>query len=178
MACLLTSDFTFLGCKGGLGGIKKVYMTEWGNLSGAGSTSPVVTAGVIGTWVLATGKEFRTYTLDSEFGKFTNPLTVSDNGAITYEPTIEFTINGLIIANFIEINLIAKNYLCMMVLDENGKYYAFGVDRPMGLATATTDSNMKLEEGANQVLSFKGKQSVYIYEVSSSLITALTTPTP
>ena len=178
MACALTSDFTFLGCKGGLGGIRKVYMTEWGNLAGAGSTAPVVTAGVIGTWVLATGKKFRTYVLDQEFGAFTNPLNVNESGAVTYEPAIDFTIKGLSIANFIEIDLIAKNYLCMIVLDENGKYYAFGVDRPMGLSTATADTNTKLEEGANQKLSFKGKQSIYIYEVSSSLITALTTPAP
>jgi len=178
MPCVLTSDFTFLGCKGGLGGIRKVYMTEWANLSGSGSTAPVVTAGVIGTWVLATGKEFKTYVLDQEFGSFTDPLNVSESGAITYEPTIDFTITGLAIANFIEINLIAKNYLCMIVLDENGKYYAFGVDRPMGLVTATADTNTKLEEGANQKLSFKGKQSIHIYEVNSSLITALTTPTP
>lgn len=176
MACVLTSDFTFLGCKGGLGGIKKVYMTEFSNLSGVGSTAPVVTAGVIGTWVLATGKKFRVYDIGLEHGSFTDPLNVADgNGAITYEPTIDFTIDGLAIANFLEIHKIAQNYLCMMVLDENGKYYAFGVDRPMSLATATKDSNTKLEEGASQKLSFKGKQSVHIYEVSSSLISALTT---
>ena len=53
MACLLTQGYTFLGCKGGAGGIKKVYITEFENNSGTGSTF-TATAGLVTAYTLAT----------------------------------------------------------------------------------------------------------------------------
>lgn len=176
MACLLTSDFTYLNCMGAVGGIQKIYMTEFANLSGAGSAAPTITAGVITAWTLATGKKFRTYDIDEEMGMFTKPLAVTEeSGAKVYSPTIDFTIKGLSITNVQEIDLIAKNYLCMIVLDNNGTYWVMGVDRPMKLKAASFDSGTKMEDFNGQKLSFGCKELVPIYQLTGALITALTT---
>jgi len=34
MACILTSGYSYLGCRGGAGGIKAIYLTEFENNSG------------------------------------------------------------------------------------------------------------------------------------------------
>lgn len=174
--CLLTSDFTYLNCIGAVGGIQKVYITEYANLSGAGSTAPTITGNIITAWTLATGKKFRTYLLDQEMGMFTKPLkNISETGAILYEPSVDFTIKSLSITNVTEIHLMAKNYLTMIILDNNGTYWVMGVDRPMKLDTASFESGTKMEDFNGQKLAFKGKELVPIYQLTASLITALTT---
>jgi hypothetical protein len=174
MPCALTTDYTFATCIGGQGGAQKVFITEWANLSGAGSTF-TATAGVITAWTLATGKKFRTYSVDQEQVLFTDPLAVSDEtGAIVYTPTVAFTIKGFSITNFLEIALIAKNYLCIIVLDNNGLYWVYGKDRPMKMVSASADGGQKLEDGQKQLLSFNGKDSVHMYQMNAALITALT----
>jgi len=176
MACLLTSDFSYLNCLGAIGGIQKVYMTEYANLSGAGSVAPTITANVITAWTLATSKKFRVYDIGQEMGMFSKPLEASDeSGAVVYKPTVDFTIRTLSITNVTEIHLIAKNYLCMIVLDANGTYWVMGVDRPMRLKSASFESGTKMEDLAGQKLSFYGKEAVPIYQLTGSLITALTT---
>ena len=173
--CILTSDFSFLGCKGGAGGIQKVYLTEWANLTGVGSTFTQA-SGVITAWTLATGKKFRTYALDQEIGSFTDPLKYTDeSGAIIYEPSIEFSIKGISNTLNQEIHLIAKNYLCMIVLDDNGIYWVFGYDKPMHLVSVGRDSGTKFEDFNGNKLSFKGKDLIPIYQLTGSLITVLTT---
>lgn len=175
MACALTTDYTFLGCKGGVGGIKAVYMTEWANLTGTGSTYTEA-AGIITAWTLATGKKFRTYLLDQEMGMFTDPGSYkSESGAIIHEPEVSFTTKDCTIAQKVELELMAKNYLCMIVRDENDKYWAFGYDRPMDLVTWGNESGTKLDDVSGMKLTFKGRTSTHIKQVTSSLMTVLTT---
>jgi hypothetical protein len=174
MACLLTLDFSFLNCKGGAGGAKRVYLTEWANLSGTGSAI-TKTAGNITAWTLATGKKFRTWDLEDEMIAYTDPLAYNkESGAIVYNPTVAFTIKGFSQANFQEIHLIAQNYLCIIVEDNNGAFWVYGYDRPMDLDSVDTNGGQKLEDGQKQLLQFSGKDTQPIYSMDASLITALT----
>lgn len=180
MACVLTTDYTFTGCKGGAGGIKKVYMTEIAN-----NATFAVTAGVITTWTLDTGKEFKTYELDSEMGFFTAPGTYTKaSGTIHYEHQIDFTIKKLTSTMIQEMHLVAQNYLMMIVLDENGDYWAFGCGnsatemngRGMELMTWGAESGTAMSDFNGQKMSFKGKEIGPIYKVTSSLIATLSAP--
>lgn len=173
--CLLASDYTFLNCKGSVGGIQKIFITEWANLTGTGSAF-TASAGVITAWTLATGKKFRTYALDDEMGAATFPMKVSrDNGSMVFEPTIDFTIKTLAITTIQELINVAKNYLCIIVLDNNGVYWVFGYNRPMSIDGISFDLGKKLEDGQLQNLSFKGVDSQWVYQMTASLISVLTT---
>ena len=120
MACILTSGYTFLGCKGGASGIKKIYLTEFENNSGTGYTF-TATAGLVTAYTLATSKKYRVYALDKEMGMFTSPGTYTPaSGTISYEPQIDFTIKKLTTTVIQEIQLVAQNVLTMMVEDING----------------------------------------------------------
>lgn len=80
MACVLTSGYTFLSCKGGAGGIKRVLITEYENLTGGTFTA---TNGVVTTFTLGSGV-YREYLLDKEMGMFSSPGT--------YTPKIRYCI--------------------------------------------------------------------------------------
>ena len=56
MPCALTSDYSYVGCKGGAGGIRRVLITEYANVN---KTTTVIASGVITTLGMVTTKEFR-----------------------------------------------------------------------------------------------------------------------
>ena len=173
MACLLTQGYTFLGCKGGAGGIKKVYLTEYENNSGTGYTF-TATAGLVTAYTLATSKKYRVYALDKEMGMFTSPGTYTPaSGTISYEPQIDFTIKKLTTTVIQEIQLVAQNVLTMMIEDINGDYWLFGKDQGMDLLTWGTESGMAITDFNGHKLSFKGKEIAPIYKVTSGLIANL-----
>jgi len=173
MACILTSGYTFLSCKGGAGGIKKVYITEFENNSGTGSTFTAA-AGVVTAYTLATGKKYRVYSLDKEMGFFSsNGLYTPGSGTISYEPQIDFTIKKLTSTVIQEIHLVSQNVLTMMVEDINGDYWLFGKDQGMDLMTWSTESGTAITDMNGHKLSFKGKEISPIYKVTSTLIANL-----
>ena len=173
MPCVLTSGYTFLGCKGGAGGIKNVYITEFENNSGTGSTFTAA-AGIVTAYTLATSKKYRVYSLDKEMGMFTNPGTYTPaSGTVSYEPQIDFTIKNLTPAVIQEIHLVSQNVLTMMVQDVNGDYWLCGKENGMDLLTWGAESGTAITDFNGQKLSFKGKEISPIYKVTSTLIANL-----
>ena len=173
MACILTSGYSYLGCRGGAGGIKAIYLTEIENNSGTGYTF-TATAGLVTAYTLATGKKYRTYLLDKEMGFYSsNGVYTPGSGTISYEPQIDFTIKKLTTAMIQEIHLVAQNCLTMMVQDINGDYWLFGKENGMDLLTWSAESGTAITDFNGQKLSFKGKEVSPIYKVTSTLIANL-----
>jgi len=170
MACVLTSGYTFLGCKGGAGGIRRVLITEFENLTGGTFTA---SAGVVTTFTLGTGV-YREYLLDKEMGMFSSPGTYTPaSGTVSYEPSVDFTIKKLTAAMIQEIHLVAQNVLSLIVEDVNGDYWLFGYDRGMDLLTWSTDSGQAITDMNGHKLSFKGKEIAPIYKVAANQIAPL-----
>mgnify|MGYP003404744006 CR=1 FL=1 len=84
-----------------------------------------------------------------------------------------FSIKKLSITNINEIDLIAKNYLCMMVEDVNSDVWVFGIKKGMELITASLDSGKLMADFNGQNLSFKGKP---IRKLGSGLLASLIVP--
>ena len=172
MACPLTQGYSFLGCKGGAGGIKRVLLSEFAN-----KNTQTIVAGVITAITLDTGTQFREYLLDKEMGFF------SDNGAWTkasgvksYAPMVDFTIKGLTTAVRQEMDLVAQNTLLIIVESKAGVYYMFGYDSGMDLMTWGVESGTGLIDFNGMKMHFEGQEITPIYEVSSGLIASLLVP--
>lgn len=165
MACALTSSYTFLGCGGGAGGIKKVYITEAANVTAYTAAASVITA------ITMNGvTKFRVYALDKEMGSFSYNGTKTPGGALVYEPSVEFTINTLTTLMQAEIKLMAQNNLIMMVQDVNDVYWAFGFDRFMELISSTAESGHGMSDFNGNKLTFKGKETAAMQQVQTSVI--------
>lgn len=184
MACVLTSNYTYLGCKGGAGGIKNIYITEIGNATGGTFT---VAAGVVTAFTLASTKLFRTYALDKEMGFFTDPGTYTPNsGTVSYEPQVDFTIKKLTSTMIQEIHLVAQNVCLVIVQDVNDDYWLFGGGnstttmngRGMDLMTWGAESGTALTDFNGQKMSFKGKEIGPILKVTTALIADLIVAAP
>ena len=174
MACPLTQGYTFLGCKGGAGGIKRVLITEFANKN----TSTIV-AGVITALALDPTTLFREYLLDKEMGFFSdNGAWTKASGTISFAPMVDFTIKGLTTAVRQEMLLVAKNTLLIIVESKAGVYYMFGYDSGMDLLTWGTESGTGMIDFNGMKMHFEGQETLPIYEVASGIIPAQLIPAP
>lgn len=177
MSCALTQGYTYTGCKGGAGGIKRILFAEQSVV-----TSFTVTANVI-TAISKTG-QFRQYLLDEEMGSATSPLAgdpKTDNLVYTHE--VIFTIKKFTTAVAAEIKLLASNWLVAIVEDRNGRFRAYGLSTTKDLSnflqlvssgdatgTAMTDFN------GFEAITLRGTSNTHALEVNSGIIAGLLVP--
>lgn len=172
MGCPLTTGYTYVGCKVGIGGIKRILITESANLA----TSTLL-AGVYTALTLATGKQFREYLLEKEHGGFTDNVVQSiENNSTVYRPQIDFTIGGLTTTVRNELDLALQNNLLVIVESKAGVYWLFGIDGGMDITTITAETGTKYEDFNGQKVTLVGGSGTRSKEISSSLITTLLAP--
>jgi hypothetical protein len=171
MSCALTQGYT-LDCADGIGGIKKIYVTELANKSTLTEASGVVTA-----FTLSSGKKFWAYDLIKETGNFTEDQTKSvANGTVFYDQKLTFTIRKLQASLQQELRLLAQNDLMIIVLDRNGIYWLLGKTNGVDLITRGGASGTAMGDMNGYTLNFEGKEERPMPQVSSGLIAALTSP--
>ena len=174
MACALTQGYSWAGCDGGPGGIIQIGFSELSNKSGAGSSVPTVTGGVITAWTLATGKVFRKYDVRPETAFFTDNATKDPKtGAYSYAPTVNLTLATLDTTMRQEILLLLQNNLMVITKDNSGVYRLAGYNYGMMVNTATGESGTALQDGRKQVINLVGSETIPMYEVQDSLIATL-----
>lgn len=173
MACALTSGYSATGCATGIGGIKRLLITEYDNLDQTNAAKYATTAGVITTLVLATGKLFREWKFDKEMGKFTDPKKKNvEGGTISVRPTIEATIKNPTTTVRNELDLVQQNVTLVIVESKSGVFWMFGLDGGMDLIDNDFDSGQKIDDPYAIKLMFTGASGSRALEVNSSLIAA------
>jgi len=87
MPCTIIEGIT-LDCRQGAGGIKKLYLTEFANVSSITQSSGAVTA-----ITMASGKKFWTVEVELEDAQLNEDATVSiENGTTFYAQTLTFSV--------------------------------------------------------------------------------------
>lgn len=174
MACLLTKDYTFVGCKDQLAGISEVLICEYDFVN---ISSMTVAAGIVTALTCATGKKFRRYILDKERGEYSFDLTGNkETGINTYLHKVMFTTNKITTDMVLEMDLVAKNWTIIIVKEADGTYRMYGREKGMELVTGGINSAKELGGFKGQVWTFESIQPSHALEVQSSLITTLLSP--
>lgn len=171
MACALTSGYT-LDCRDSIGGIKSVYIIEFGNVSGYTSSAGSVTA-----ISKANGGRFYKYNLTRATGEAMEEYQDSEeNGTSFQRQTVSFVLNKMQAATRNEILLLAQNRLIMVVEDNNSKYWIYGKDNGLMRAGGSAKTGKAWADRNGYELTFVGDEQYPAFEVSSGIISALTTP--
>jgi hypothetical protein len=170
MPCALTSGYS-LDCKDSSGGITEVYFIEKANVSSVATASGVVTG-----LTKAAGKRFWKYELPKETGNFTNnPQVSTENGTLFFEQGLTIVINKLSASVNTELKLLAQNVLIAVVKDNNNKFWMLGKERGIDMAASESGSGTAFGDRSGYTLNFTGKESDQLYEVNSSVASALET---
>jgi len=170
MACALTQDIV-LDCRDSIGGIKEVYFIELGNLSTFTEASGVITA-----LTKAVGKRFYKYSLVKQTSSFEDTLTGNEEmGSLFSAQKLTLELNKMQANTRNELMLLGKNLLACVAVDRNGKGFALGFTNGLTLKTAKGTTGTKMGDRNGYALDFEGAEPTLAQEVSSSVITALTT---
>jgi len=168
MACALTQSFN-LDCRDSFGGVKRVLLIEFDNV-----TAMTETAGVITAITKETGKYFRQYKLVAFTGDAkTSGAHARDAGTSSYTQTVSFPVNKMTTSVKQEIELLAKNRLLIIVEDNNGTYWLYGKNFGMMATTTESMTGVQLADRNGYMLTFECAEKGFETEVSSSIITGL-----
>jgi hypothetical protein len=171
MACALTQDYN-LDCRDSVGGLKEVYFMELGSLSSFTEASGVVTA-----LTKASGKRFYKYQLVKQTAMFDDTLTANEEaGTLFSTQKLTVALNKMQANTRNELQLLAKNLLVAVAVDRNGKAFILGATNGLVLKTAKGVSGTKMGDRNGYDLDFEGSEPQMAQEVSSTIVSALTTP--
>lgn len=168
MACVLTTGFT-LDCKDNVGGIKNIYLLEWDAVS-----SYTKTAGEISAMTLDGGKSFFKYELPKGTGNMTmNAVTSADNGTTFYEAQVQVILHKLSTASRNEIKLLAQNRCALIVLDNNGVYWACGLESGCDMTGGEGATGTAYGDRNGWQLTFLHREADFPAKVQASVVTSL-----
>jgi hypothetical protein len=171
MACALTSGYT-LSCKDSAGGIKSVYFIEIDNVSGVTSAS-----GTASAIAKANNRAFYKYNLQRATGSWEEAYNDSaENGTSFHTQTLTIILNKMLAATSQEIKLLAQNRLMAVVEDRNGKYWLLGQENGLERSGGKAGSGTAMGDRNGYELTFTTDNVAPALEVSSGVITGLTTP--
>lgn len=164
MACLLTTGRE-LPCKDSVGGIKAVYLADYGSLGALTVTSGEVTA-IAGTPDL--------YQFDVKGNSSLEQAITSsrENGTTFYEQTLNLTLTKLDLATQQEIVQMAKARPHIFVEDYNGNYFLVGAAHGADVSGGTIVTGAAMGDLSGFTLVFSAQETLPAYFVTSTVVTS------
>jgi hypothetical protein len=120
MACSITINGRAFPCKDKIGGIKKVWIAQLGDVSwNAVSSGEISDASAAVT--------FRSFELTKNSGSFQQTVTASvENGTVFFSQVLELTLPNLTAGDNAELYDLMKSRLSVIVQDNNDNYLIMG----------------------------------------------------
>ena len=171
MACTLTTGRE-LPCKDSVGGIKAVYLADYGTL-GALTVDP--STGEI-TAIAGTPDLFQFDVKGSS--ALDQAITSSrENGTTYYEQTLNLTLTKLDLATQEEIVTIAKARPHVFVEDYNGNYFLVGAAHGADISGGTIVTGAAMADLSGFTLVFSAQETLPAYFVDAAVVTGNASPT-
>jgi uncharacterized membrane protein len=168
MACTIIEGVT-LDCRQGAGGIKKLYLTEFANVSSITSSS-----GSVSAITMVAGKKFWTVEVELEDAQFDENATVSiENGTTFYEQSLTFSVYKMTAKNRNIVRLLTQNRLMVIVQDADDVYHLAGETRAMHLTTGTSSTGKAMGDKNGYSITLTGKEPLPSNKVNSGVISGI-----
>lgn len=152
-----------LGCDSSMGGIKRVFIGNYSQLdTSTGSMRDAVTldsSKELIDSIKVTGDLYSTvkhYNFRKQTGSVeTNIVSNEETGVVFYESTVNLVFTKQETSKRVEIAALALGDLFVVVEDNNGNYFVYGLDYPVTLSEANAESGTAFTDfnGYNVTLS-------------------------
>jgi len=164
MACELNIGFG-LDCKDGIGGIKKIVLTDFTNVDAFTLDADEVVTAIIANDADA----IYTYELPTQTGSFEETINFNrDAGTIFYTQTVNVMLNKLSAAKRLELQNVATARVVVFVNDSNGNWWAVGYEYGADLSTATAATGTVLGDMNGFTLAFTHETPKRAYKLINS----------
>ena len=165
MACTLTTGRE-LPCKDSVGGIKAVYLADYGTLGALTVDASVELTAIAGTPTLfqfdVKGNSSLEQTINSS----------RENGTTFYEQTLNLTLTKLDLATQQEIVTIAKARPHIFVEDYNQNYFLVGAVHGADVSGGTVVTGAAMGDLSGFTLVFTAQETLPAYFVTSTVVTS------
>lgn len=132
MPCPQTLNGIARDCQPSMGGIRRVLMANYDDVSVV-----TVTDGMISAITMAGSAKFKEYLFRRNTGSLSSEYQVSDTGNNGVQSVLTMIFSRLETAKRIEVTAMARAEAVAIVEDCNGKYWYLGKDEPLGMADGT-----------------------------------------
>jgi hypothetical protein len=160
MSCALTAGYT-LACKDSVGGLKKIYIDNFEDVSYGSETN-----GDIST---ATGGFFE-FELPMNTAQFTETVTSSiENGTTFYQTELSIVLPKLTATLRNELKLMAQAKLALIAVDRNGTQWILGLENGVYLTTGTSATGTAMGDLNGMTLTFTSMEKSPIVTFSGTV---------
>lgn len=169
MSCISFSGGLSKGCDNNVGGVSKVYLTDFANL-----TSVTETGGTVSSIIMASASYFYEFEFNRNSSTYTEDLLKSvEAGSALFEQTLSITIPRRDVAKRNTLALLTQRDLAVIFKDSNGLYWLSGRAEGMYLSESTSTSGTAKADGSNYVITLKGFEIDRAPGVASGIVAAL-----
>ena len=159
MSCNLTTGFT-LGCNDSIGGVKKIYIGKFDQLTYTiGSTPVQVTSGSGTVYVYEPLKNSASATF--------NPTVSLENGTIFYTHSVSLSLKNITANKREEIESLAKARVGLFVELNSGELLAFGTTNGMYMTAGTFQTGAAFGDLQGYQLTFTSDEPTQPYTLSA-----------
>lgn len=157
-----------LDCTNSLGGIKTVYIANYGDVDG----QPTVGAdGMITGITMSGGTKFKPYQFRKQTGSMTSTLTVDETAGVNYVSTeLSLVFTKMETAKRVEMSALAIGQLAVIVEDSNNKYWYLGFDDYVSATAGGGNTGTAKGDGNNYTLTLRDESDTYPYEISKDAV--------
>lgn len=160
-----------LDCTNSLGGIKTVYIANYGDVDG----QPTVGEDGMITGITMSGDtKFKPYQFRKQTGSMTSTLTVDETAGVNYVSTeLSLVFTKMETAKRVEMSALAIGQLAVIVEDSNGKYWYLGYDDYVSATAGGGNTGTAKGDGNNYTLTLRDESDTYPYEISKDAVDAV-----
>jgi hypothetical protein len=175
MACASLSALPrACGAEGGIGGLEKLYMIAFSDLSGVTSTYTVSSGGTISAIGIDSGKHFVEVGLLKSTSGIQSALTKDlTKGVAFWTSTLTLVLGGLSIENRAFVESVTNQPVAVIVKSRTGKYFFTGGNSLMELKSADANTGIQEADLNGFTLTFEGVDSNLIRLVDDSIVPSL-----
>lgn len=158
-----------LDCESSLGGIKRVFIANYGDVVSAQTSGDVIT-GI----TMSGDTKFKPYEFRKQTGSMTSTLNVDETAGINYVSTeLNLVFTKMETAKRIEIAALAKGQLAVIVEDSNGLYWYLGEDDYVSASAGSANTGQNKGDSNNYSITLKDESDSFPKEVDASIIAGL-----
>jgi hypothetical protein len=162
--CELSIGFD-LDCKDGVGGVKKIVLTDWNTVN---LNSVTMDASEIIT-VLPDTTDLYTYELPTQTASFEETINFNrDAGTIFYTQTVNVMLQKISAERRLELQSVATTRVVVFVQDANDNWWAVGLDNGADLSTATGGTGTVFGDAHGYTLAFVQESVKRAYKLQGS----------
>lgn len=170
MACVSFSGGIAKDCENNIGGLTKLYLTDFDNIVGYTQSG-----GTVSVIQMASASYFYEFEFNRNSATFTEDLVKSvEAGSALFEQTVTVTIPRRDVAKRNTLALLTQRDLACIIKDSNGLYWYPGAVEGLYLSESTSTSGTAKADGSNYTLTLKGFEQDRAYGVLASIVSGIT----